>query len=324
MSKPRKFPELNPDEPVVQSLKKALFYWIQKGLSHNAAVIEEKNTEAVHDMRTAALRIRTLLKLHKEHLPKKGFQERRRDLKRLIDVMGPVREMEVSQQELAKLAQNALQKDRIALNWLIAQQENQRVVFCTAMKKEIRAMQGSGFWKELAQFVEDLPLTKRKADISAEAITLRQSGRDVIPPLLASFLAEIELTCENENHPEILHAMRLQGKRLRYAMEMYLPAYGSSFVQHFDSVKDVLSAMGRIHDLDVNLPVLKRHSQQIVYFNSITKARASRVATAGFNKLIQQLESERHEHFLCLCLVLSRWKSGAFRRGFLNSLSSEN
>lgn len=324
MSKIWKISDLNPDEPIRQSLKEILFYWIRKMLSYSSSAVEGKDVEALHDMRTAALRIRALLKLHQEHFPKKALREHRKDIKRLIDSMGKAREIDVFQSELTELIPNVPLKDRIALNWLLAQQETHREIRRAAMKKEIRVLQSAGCWKRLEQFAEDFASTKKNEAQSAGEASLKSSGREVIPPLVDSFLAGIDLTCENEAHPEFLHTMRLQGKRLRYAMEMYLPAYGASFAQHLDSVKEVLSVMGRIHDLDVNLPILKKHVQLIDCYNAITNERSCRIAKASINKLIGRFEGERHERFLCLCLELSRWKAGAFRRRFIESLKPGN
>jgi hypothetical protein len=162
---------------------------------------------------------------------------------------------------------------------------------------------------------------KKKGALFPDTTTFRSSGREIIPPLLDSFLAGIDSACKNEHHPKPLHAKRLQGKQLRYAMEIYLPAYGDSFAPYLDSVKEVLVVMGRIHDLDVNLPVLKQHERQIRCYNAITKERSLKMETTGIIILIQRLEQERHECYISLRLKLSRWKEEMFRRNFIASLS---
>ena len=78
-------------------------------------------------------------------------------------------------------------------------------------------------------------------------------------PLSDSFLTRIDPVILNEHHQETLHALRLRGKRVRDVMEMYLPAYGSQFEDCLNSVKQILGILGRIHDLDINLPILRKH-----------------------------------------------------------------
>jgi CHAD domain-containing protein len=155
MSRPWKIADLNPDEPIKISLMKILLGWIQEMLSYASGTIKGKDIEALHDMRVSALRIRVLLKLHRKYFPKKALRQHLQDLKRLIDSMGPVREIDVFQAELRKLAEDASPKDRIALKWLLAQREMHREVRQMFMKTEIRRLLHAGFRQRLERFIEE-------------------------------------------------------------------------------------------------------------------------------------------------------------------------
>ena len=84
-------------------------------------------------------------------------------------------------------------------------------------------------------------------------------------------------------------------------MEMYVPAYNSPFIDCLDSIKEILGIMGRIHDLDINLPVLRQHVRQVRHFNAGINDRALKMPTKGLRTIIQQFEEERHNQFLILC-----------------------
>jgi CHAD domain-containing protein len=161
---------------------------------------------------------------------------------------------------------------------------------------------------------------KKKGALSGKKFTLRSSGREILPPLLDSFLERINPVILNERHQEPLHALRLRGKRVRYAMEMYLPAYGSSFAECLESVKQILGMLGRIHDLDINLPVLRQHVRQVRHFNAGISERALKIPTAGLRALILRFENDRHELFLSLCERFSQWEEDQFRQRFINSI----
>jgi CHAD domain-containing protein len=161
---------------------------------------------------------------------------------------------------------------------------------------------------------------KKKSTLSGKRLTLRSNGREILPLLLDSFLERIDPGISNEKHQEPLHALRLRGKRLRYAMEMYQPAYNPSFADCLDSVKDVLGIMGRIHDLDINLPILRQHVRQVRHFNGGIKDRTLKMPTAGLRTLIHRFEEERHERFLFLCDRLLQWKQEEFRQRFIQSI----
>jgi CHAD domain-containing protein len=105
-------------------------------------------------------------------------------------------------------------------------------------------------------------------------------------------------------------------------MEMYLPAYGSSFAECLESVKQILGMLGRIHDLDINLPVLRQHVRQVRHFNAGISERALKIPTAGLRALILRFEHERHELFLSLCKRFSLWEDEQFRQRFIKSIST--
>lgn len=161
---------------------------------------------------------------------------------------------------------------------------------------------------------------KKKSTLSGKRLTLRSSGREILPPMLDSFLQRIDPVILKEQRQEPLHALRLRGKRLRYAMEMYVPAYNSPFIDCLDSVKEILGIMGRIHDLDINLPVLRQHVRQVRHFNAGIKDRALKMPMAGLSAIIHQFDEERHNQFLILCDRFLQWKQEEFRQRFLQSI----
>jgi len=69
------------------------------------------------------------------------------------------------------------------------------------------------------------PFDEEKEHVIGKRLTLRSSGQEILPPMLDSFLQRIDPVILKEQRQEPLHALRLRGKRLRYAMEMYVPAY---------------------------------------------------------------------------------------------------
>jgi len=142
----------------------------------------------------------------------------------------------------------------------------------------------------------------------------------ILPPLLDSFLERIEPVISNERHQEPLHALRLRGKRLRYIMEMYMPAYKRPFKDCLNTVKEILSILGRIHDLDVNLPILRQHVRQVRHFNAGIKDRTLKIPTTGLRTLIHRFEEERHKRFLLLCDLFLQRKQEEFRQRFIQSI----
>jgi len=64
------------------------------------------------------------------------------------------------------------------------------------------------------------------------------------------FAARSKTAAANPGAVGKLHRMRIAGKRLRDIMELCLPFAGLEFKRAFGRLKDVVSLMGKIHDLD--------------------------------------------------------------------------
>ena len=93
------------------------------------------------------------LKLHKDFFPKKQLRRQLEEIEKLIDVFGPVREIDVFQQELKELIKDIVAKDKVALQWLVAQQQIIRELHRKAMKVEIRKLMSTGFKRRFEEFI---------------------------------------------------------------------------------------------------------------------------------------------------------------------------
>ncbi|MBN2338525.1 MAG: CHAD domain-containing protein [Acidobacteria bacterium] len=142
MPGPWKIVDLDPEEPFRAALGKVLAGWLQQTLSYAPATLKGKDPQALHNMRVSALRLRALMRLHKENFPARALRRRLRDLRRLIRALGPVREIDVFQVELRKLAAEAPPAERVALRWLMAEQEVRRERLRGPMKDSVRRFQG--------------------------------------------------------------------------------------------------------------------------------------------------------------------------------------
>ena len=104
-------------------------------------------------MRVSARRLRAALKIHREFFPKKSLRRLIEEIEKLIDAFGLVREIDVFQAKLKELAKEFPEKDKVALQWLIAQQQILREVQRKAMKAEIRKLMSSGFKLRFEEFI---------------------------------------------------------------------------------------------------------------------------------------------------------------------------
>ncbi len=153
MAKPWQIVDLDPDEPLKMSLRRTLLGWLQEMLSYESETIRGTDPEALHDMRVCARRLRATLKIHRAFFPKKSLGRLIEEIEKLINAFGLVREIDVFQAELKELAKEFPEKDKVALQWLIAQQQILREVQRKAMKAEIRKLMSNGFKLRFEEFI---------------------------------------------------------------------------------------------------------------------------------------------------------------------------
>ena len=154
MAKPWEIVDLDPNDPLKVSLRRTLLGWMQEMLSYESETVKGTDPEALHNMRVSARRLRATLKIHRDFFPKKQLRHQLEEIEKLIDVFGPVREIDVFQEELEELIKEIPTKDKVALQWLVAQAA-EPYVNCTAkvMKAEIRKLMRTGFKQRFEEFI---------------------------------------------------------------------------------------------------------------------------------------------------------------------------
>jgi CHAD domain-containing protein len=104
-------------------------------------------------MRISARRLRAILKIHRQFFPKKLLRRQLLEIEKLIDNLGLVREIDVFLKELKELVKELPAGDRVALQWMLAQQQTIREVYRRTMKAEIRKLMRNGFKRQFEEFV---------------------------------------------------------------------------------------------------------------------------------------------------------------------------
>jgi CHAD domain-containing protein len=153
MAKPWQIVDLNPDEPLKISLRRILLGWMQEMFSYESETIKGADPEALHDMRVSARRIRAIIKIHRKFFSKKSMRRQVQEFEKLIDTFGAVREIDVFQEELKELVKEFPANEKVALQWLLAQQRTIRESHRRTMKTEIRRLMSSGFKRRFEEFV---------------------------------------------------------------------------------------------------------------------------------------------------------------------------
>ncbi|MCS7060449.1 MAG: CHAD domain-containing protein [Anaerolineae bacterium] len=204
-----------------------------------------EDIEALHSMRVATRRLRALLRLFQDALPEHGTIIRS-ELRWLAGVLGETRDLDVHLEQTRAWASEAGAEERAALDTLAQLLEQDRLVARRAMLTTL----DSARYERLK--VSLIALCGRSlSELPPQAV---KPAEQAMPKLLSRRyrrLHELADVLTDESPPADFHAARIQGKRLRYALEAAAPLYGKparALIKRLAEMQDVL---GRYQDAQV-------------------------------------------------------------------------
>jgi CHAD domain-containing protein len=202
----------------------------------------EKDSEYVHQLRVGTRRTRAALDIFSCCLSPRIYKRAKREMRDLRRAAGLARDWDVFLAELAERArQRAPRRSRAGLDFLTG----------FAMAHRLNAQ------TTLEQAVPDPFAQDRLTADILHAIRAPVPGLDTLlhlaQPTLLGLLEELDRTAEAdlENYDN-LHQVRIAGKRLRYAMEVFASCFDCEFrTQHYADVEQMQEILGQTNDSHV-------------------------------------------------------------------------
>lgn len=240
---------LGPDLPTEDAARKVL--GVRLGVvSHYlplAAERADEDIEYVHQLRVGTRRSGAALELFRDCLPERVYAKTRRVLKKLRRAAGAARDADVFAAALAEWGKGREEDVRPGLDFLIGFTHGQR--------------QAAGNGLRSADAHQRRKLT---AAIAAVEETLRRPHTEprtlgaMAEEQLSARLRELgEATAAAAAAPadyERLHQVRIVGKQLRYAMEVFADCFGPEFRKEwYAAVEEMQEILGSANDSHVAL-----------------------------------------------------------------------
>ncbi len=187
--------------------------------------------EAVHDMRVATRRLRAMLRAAADMLEPEWSEPLRGELKWLAGELGPLRDADVFLEYLRAETSGFGEEDRTGARRLVELVEEDRRA---AHARAIAALRGERYLALLQELERAARAPQvRSADVALEGIAraefrkLRKAAR--------------RISADSSDHQ--VHALRIRGKRARYAAELAETAVGEparDFLRHAKRFQDVV------------------------------------------------------------------------------------
>ena len=194
-------------------------------------------SEAVHQMRVALRRLRSAISLFRRAVGGPALDAAKADLQALSRVLGPARDWDVFRDGTARDVQAAFPDER-AIARLLAAAERRRLTAYVALRSYL---DGPAF--RLLGLRLALLLATRPWDRPAETEVDTAKQAEVQATPLAVFAAHMlrrrlaRLLDTGDDFAalptEAVHAVRIQGKRLRYAAEFFAPLFPRKETRRF-------------------------------------------------------------------------------------------
>jgi len=243
---------LDAEPSVLELIRHAIAASVDRLLRHDAGVRLGEDPEDVHQFRVAARTLRSNLKTFTPALDREWAGVLRTELGWLGTAAGGLRDLDVFEPRLRRLAAELGQDDVPGVGMLydrLAQQREQ------ARKATLSALRCHRYDSLLEALVAAAAAPALAADAmpSAPADALVRRAARVQVRSLDHVVAKVSDPPTDAD----LHAVRIQAKRTRYAIEAARPVIGSAAADHAAALADLQDVLGEFHDSTVAVQWLR-------------------------------------------------------------------
>jgi CHAD domain-containing protein len=293
-------PELTADDPATMLLSSVLHDFMMT-MGHNLpGLLDDVDTEFLHDFRVAVRRTRSVLKLGRPALPEAMRTRWEPTFKWLGDLTTPVRDLDVYELDLPTMAGWLVATDPADLEPFATHLRSRRTAERRALVRGLRSVKYRRLMTEWADELYNLGGTadNHTAD-NHTADNHIPDGADR-EQLSAGQLAESSISrayrrvarggalIGAESPAADLHALRKRCKELRYALEVFTPVIDDAARKRaVTDLKGLQDVLGRFQDSEVQRQALRGFAEEMM----VDGTPAAAVLAMG--ELIGHLDAEQ-------------------------------
>jgi CHAD domain-containing protein len=216
---------------------------VQEQLPH-AMREPARDPEHVHQLRVATRRADAALRIFRDCLRNRAYDKARDRLRSLRRAAGAARDWDVFLLALAERGREQAAEEQPGNDFLIGYALGQRM----AAQAQLEAV-ATELGPRLSELVRSTLEAVRQPHRAEAPATLLELAR----PLLADLWRDLEAAAAGDLKDYAhLHRVRILGKRLRYALEVFAGCFGPSFREElYPQVEEMQEVLGRANDSHV-------------------------------------------------------------------------
>jgi CHAD domain-containing protein len=212
---------------------RGLTFWMERSDSELQKVRNTPDPDAVHDLRVALRRCRSVASVMEEVDPHPAWPELREMTRKLFRSLGALRDEQVMHDWVKTLAPET---DSVGLHLLAAL--DSREPGLREMAKRGAAKFDLKAWRQLERVLRQRSRFVPAGSLAAGCVALERLEE----------AQELHARAMRTENPKAWHVLRIGLKRFRYTVESLLPEQHAAWSESLKRVQDLL---GDIHDLDV-------------------------------------------------------------------------
>jgi CHAD domain-containing protein len=242
MAEGKWIPGLGPDTPLAEAAHKALSARLQVVGQFLRLALHEpyRDPEHVHQLRVGTRRAAAALNIFEKCLPRKVYRKAKKQLRALRRAAGQARDWDVFLIGLVERPRRGKQK-QAGMDFLFAYALGHRLSAQAALEKTAAPLATA-----FAPFEVKVLAALRQPDGGHGSSTLLDLARPLLLGLVNGLHQAAAGDLEDYAH---LHCVRILGKRLRYAMEVFADCFGPTFRETvYPEVEEMQEILGRAND----------------------------------------------------------------------------
>ena len=206
---------------------------MERVLKELDAVRKAPDPDAVHDLRVAIRRCRSVAAAMEEVDPDTAWPDMRKLAKKMFHQLGELRDTQVLEEWAKQLGpESDAIRERLLAGFTAQEKELQQAALKAVDKFDQKS------WRRLERKLQRRRRLVPLDGLAAECLTLER----------LEAAKELHARALRAEKPEAWHALRIGVKRFRYTVESLLPSRYQEWAENLKRVQDLL---GEVHDLDV-------------------------------------------------------------------------
>jgi len=263
--------------------------------------------DAVHDMRVASRRLRETMRLLRPLYPGREYDAWYRRVSRVTRALGPVRDSDVFIDDFSRFARDLGEGGRRTVAFVVGRRMGVR-------EGELAALDATLARLDLEKSSRSLRKIARSAARSPQGLRpLAEFAHAAIAERADVVIGALPNAMPEENVHE-QHALRIDFKHLRYAVEVFAPVYGDDFDALHETLTAFQDTLGDLHDLHLFLDMLRDPALAV-------SAKRVGVSASDIAEVVELLEANAHRAFTAFAKLAAEHPAGELLSASLLPLS---